>query len=93
MTNEIDDGGPAFPQNSNDPYRKHTEGMSLRDWFAGQALAGLLASSHQQNLIAAGAQSYQQTIDDCAVESYQFADAVIARKNPKTDIAADGDSG
>ena len=28
-----DDGGPAFQQS----------GMSLRDWFAGQALSGLLA--------------------------------------------------
>lgn len=36
------DGGPAFPQidSFTDPLRR---GMSLRDWFAGQALAGLLA--------------------------------------------------
>lgn len=40
------DGGPAFPyrhdggDGSNTQYR----GMSLRDWFAGQALAGMNAS-------------------------------------------------
>lgn len=44
---KIDDGGPAFPeafwptpQSDAPDYRP---GMSLRDWFAGQALAGLLA--------------------------------------------------
>ena len=31
------DGGPAFPLYEED-------GMSLRDWFAGQALAGILAA-------------------------------------------------
>ena len=42
---QIHDGGPAFPPNAgwrdNDPKMR---GMSLRDWFAGQALVGLLAS-------------------------------------------------
>jgi hypothetical protein len=52
---KIDDGGPAFPQPNHivDTDRGREEargwmqdsGMTLRDWFAGQALAGLLASS------------------------------------------------
>ena len=35
------DGGPAFP-----PVRceYNTSGMSLRDWYAGQALAGMAGS-------------------------------------------------
>jgi hypothetical protein len=47
MSNQINDGGPAFPMNAStgDPrdgvYCQN--GMSLRDWFAGQALAGLLS--------------------------------------------------
>ena len=32
---KINDGGPAFPRDSENLYY---EGMSLRDWFAGQAL-------------------------------------------------------
>ena len=32
--NQINDGGPAFPI-----LRSDQAGMSLRDWFAGQALA------------------------------------------------------
>jgi hypothetical protein len=45
----IDDGGTAFPQ----PAKHYDDGsssvppnngMTLRDWFAGQALAGLVAN-------------------------------------------------
>ena len=36
------DGGPAFPFNFN--AFPGSTGMSLRDWLAGQALAGWLAS-------------------------------------------------
>tara|TARA_R110000803_G_scaffold67128_2_gene128741 strand:+ start:2113 stop:2409 length:297 start_codon:yes stop_codon:yes gene_type:complete len=36
---EIDDGGPAFAL-SGHPDWGHNAGMSLRDYFAGQALAG-----------------------------------------------------
>lgn len=41
---KIDDGGPAFPSEvggKTPPDQR--SGMSLRDWFAGQAMAGLLA--------------------------------------------------
>lgn len=57
MSNKIDDGGPAFPKTQFRDVlccNKHGEritkgmlvdvgGMSLRDWFAGQALMGLMA--------------------------------------------------
>jgi hypothetical protein len=36
-------GEPAFPVSSIDGFTQH--GMDLRDWFAGQALAGLLANA------------------------------------------------
>jgi hypothetical protein len=38
-----DEGGPAFPQPAtSDGFDTETHaGMSLRDWFAGQALAGM----------------------------------------------------
>lgn len=35
------DGGPAFPAETS---TRNYAGMSLRDWFAGQALAGWLAT-------------------------------------------------
>ena len=37
------DGGPAFPRAGSD-YVKAQEGMTLRDWLVGQALAGLCAN-------------------------------------------------
>lgn len=43
---KINDGGAAFPSESacaSWQCRKPSSGMSLRDWFAGQAVAGLLA--------------------------------------------------
>ena len=44
-----DDGGPAFPPPAiygpgGEGIREGHPGMSLRDWFAGQALAGMHAS-------------------------------------------------
>lgn len=41
---DLDDGGPAFPP-SKPSTAKDQQGMTLRDWFAGQALTGLLASN------------------------------------------------
>jgi hypothetical protein len=47
MSEPINDGGPAWPQHgwSKDQETlarmQDKQGMTLRDWFAGQALAGL----------------------------------------------------
>ncbi len=64
-----DNGGPAFPSLAG-PLSTGQTGMTLRDWFAGQALMGLMAdpgvtSSHQ---IVAGA-------------CYRFADAMIEERS------------
>lgn len=44
MGEKIDNGGPAFPSGEldmDDCKTAYAPGMSLRDWFAGKALAGL----------------------------------------------------
>lgn len=41
MANKIDDGGPAFPWHQTVDNQDNL-GMSLRDWFAGMALCGIL---------------------------------------------------
>ena len=49
MADNIDDGGPAFPHlrplarwtDDGPEMVKENMGMSLRDWFAGQVMAGL----------------------------------------------------
>lgn len=55
-----DDGGPAYPTARFDNALRDEPvgfyGMSLRDWFAGQALQGFLADSSQR-LIAEALES------------------------------------
>ena len=61
----LNDGGPAFPHPHED-YRGQ-RGMSLRDWFAGQALE---KASAPRSLSA----------DDIAKRAYYIADAMLAER-------------
>jgi hypothetical protein len=69
---QIDDGGQAFPHTHTSSLGISWQtGMSLRDWFAGMALQGLMAKTNVQYATAA--------ID--ARAAYETADAMIeARK-------------
>jgi hypothetical protein len=72
-----DDGGPAFPSGlvsiGDGDHQAFSNGMTLRDWFAGQALAGLAA-----NCTDAGLSTWLP--DSIAARAYQYADAVIAER-------------
>ncbi len=72
MPHETNDGGQAFPQ-------LNSTGMTLRDWFAGQSLAGILEMIERR----------MESIDDPTLiapmlivpMAYDIADAMIeARK-------------
>lgn len=71
MADEINTGGPAYPTET---YSRNgypcgpSMGMTLRDYFAGQALAGLLAGC--SDLIEVGS-------NDMAVNAYMQADAML----------------
>ena len=67
---KINNGGPAFPVTLDHRECVGAYGMSLRDYFAGQALTGLLADQKRDGLLTAYA-------DD----AYAFADAMIAARN------------
>lgn len=77
---KIEDGGPAFPQRDIESFRAddfemcstivERGGMSLRDWFAGQALAGLLGNDQRGG-----------PMPTFAAEAYEAADAMIAARN------------
>ena len=56
----------AFPCSETDGY--HNPGMMLRDWFAGQALAGYCANPH-----AWEAKDHRET----AEMAYKIADAML----------------
>lgn len=69
------DGGPAFPvlrenNNPNMPLIMASSGMSLRDWFAGQALAGLMVNYHD----------HPNNAEECAQLSFDAADAMLAAR-------------
>lgn len=79
MVDQINDGGPAFPHpalaDERFKPRPGDEGMSLRDWFAGQALA-----SYAGGLMEADAQWIEQY---GARNAYRIADAMLsARGHP-----------
>jgi len=62
------DGGPAFPGFE---WQNYVPGMTLRDWFAGQALNGMLSN---------GRFSGQNTDEVTASVAYQYADAMLAER-------------
>lgn len=86
MTTNPDHGGPAFPGICGEhgyghctrvvhgddqvSYVEHNQGMTLRDWFAGQALTGIIAADLRDGL----------TATDCAASAYDIADAMLRRR-------------
>lgn len=72
---KIEDGGPAFPHEGGDFSGLYAEpGMSIRDYFAGQAMTGLYAGRGGQAI-------QEQHFGEDARLAYAAADAMIkARK-------------
>ena len=72
----IDNGGPAFPSLDTDEHRQvysTNPGMTLRDWFAGMALQGILTNKVADTITA----SWRCKVADLA---YGLADAMIATR-------------
>lgn len=64
-------GGPAFPTLFLEPeFGSGNCGMTLRDYFAGQALTGILNSNNPKS-----------TIEGMATYSYAIADAMVRERN------------
>jgi hypothetical protein len=70
----INDGGPAFPSTiqyfPDDKNANEEQGMTLRDWFAGQALAGMLIGEWLSD-------------KGVATLAYEYADAMLAAREVK----------
>lgn len=72
------DGGAAFPRpmfaanrESETCFDNGATGMSLRDWFAGQAMAGMLG---------VGPVEREPTVTEWAELAYEMADALLTEK-------------
>lgn len=78
-TTPINDGGPAFPfgqvsELTGQPINGFfASGMTLRDYFAGQALTNLLPALRDDAL----------TPDEVASDAYRFADAMLVAREAK----------
>jgi hypothetical protein len=74
------DGGPAFPfafQELDAQGRPRTEqivnpGMTLRDYFAGQALAGIVGKAQMARM------ALSRVEQEVAADAYSYADAMLA---------------
>ena len=64
-------GGPAFPLPMGTETATGTDGMTLRDFFAGQALAGMCASETDGVSYSSG---------NVASRAYKIADAMLKER-------------
>lgn len=82
MSKRPNDGGPAFPCPPDATVTVTKEGMSLRDWFAGQALGGLMADPREKRCDPS--KPLEPQLRACAAEyaqaSYRMADAMLAER-------------
>lgn len=85
------DGGPAFPRDMLYPKLDGSvgkgfagwDGMSLRDWFAGQALTYLGATSvaHQRQWSRDFREPWEESpLPELANDAYRIADAMLAAR-------------
>ena len=57
------------------------DGMTLRDWFAGQALTGLVQKPYGEP----GEWSLDESAEYTACAAYAFADAMLSERTPDGD--------
>src|SRR3990167_5293821 len=73
MTNKIADGGPAFDLGDRGMGDGHHKGRTLRQWYAGQALKGLLADGAQRLI----AQAVEESAEGKAVADTQALTMIV----------------
>ena len=73
MSKVVDTGGPAYPfiGRTSDDESWFNEGVTVRDYFAGKALAGMLASGMLRMPVSEASKDY------VAEECYKYSDAML----------------
>lgn len=78
MSDQIKDGGPAFPVplNEGQSYQGHApcDGMTLRDYFAAKAMQGFCAN---------GPENFED-MEQVAEQSYELADYMISQREKQS---------
>jgi hypothetical protein len=81
MSSDKPENQPAFPSRNEDGaggFIQHP-GMTLRDWFAGKALEGMLPTAHAGTVEGV----INNVVPACAKLAYVFADAMLAAREGK----------
>lgn len=81
MSEQIKDGGPAFPCTDENSSMHGGFGMTLRDYFAAKAMQGWLASGPTIGGRLVG--NTDESADKIASASYLFANAMLAARESK----------
>ena len=86
MSEQPKDGGPVFPFAPTDHSNMNyiAPGMSLRDWFAGQAAAATIGG-----LMSAGVSTTENDAFGIARAAYLLADAMLAARTTPEDAIAE----
>jgi len=84
MSAPINDGGAEFP------VMYVSEGMTLRDYFAGQALISMCASSNKEmDKLKPDGKYFEKHVKDwyeiAGLRAYCYADAMLAARERKED--------
>ena len=72
-------GGPAYPTYYHPTEGFDREGMTLRDWFAGQAMAGILSGNPSTTI------NQDDLVKVLSVSAYGIADAMLAQREKPND--------
>jgi len=77
----INDGGPAFPSEvwDSEGCPQHTQGMSLRDYFAAKAMQAFVTG-----LLSDGEPVIKSDDKDIARRAYEIADAMLDARKEKS---------
>ena len=83
--NPIDNGGPAFPNSAEMMSLcggKGGQGMSLRDWYAGMALQGLLAAAQGPTICPAMSVETAFVCADAMIKAPHNSEGAILQERP-----------
>ncbi len=85
---KTNDGGPAFPCEYEDvksPYPRTIvqTGLSVRDWFAGMALQGMISDT----IATIGGEPItpENAVELISARSYEYADAMLKERNKENE--------